>query len=107
LRKSLDVGETFMLVLGGRVVLINSVLTSIPILFLSFLKMSKRVWKALVKIQCRFLWGTSSSTKILWIKWAYVCKNKEENGFGYQRLENLQLGSPFKMELVVFECVKV
>jgi len=37
--------------LGGRVVLINSVLNSIPIFFLSFLKMPIAVWKKVVRIQ--------------------------------------------------------
>jgi hypothetical protein len=36
--------------LGGRVVLLNSVLNSIPIFYLSFLKMPVRVWKLIVKM---------------------------------------------------------
>jgi hypothetical protein len=41
--------------LGGRIVLINSVLNAIPIFFLSFLKMPVSVVKAVVRIQRSFL----------------------------------------------------
>ena len=43
--------------LGGRIVLLNSVLNSIPIFFLSFMKMPLKVWGRIVRIQREFLWG--------------------------------------------------
>lgn len=43
--------------LGGRLVLLNSVLTGIPIYFLSFMKMPMKVWQVVVRIQREFLWG--------------------------------------------------
>jgi hypothetical protein len=43
--------------LGGRIVLINSVLNSIPIFYLSFMKMPVQVLKKVVSIQREFLWG--------------------------------------------------
>jgi hypothetical protein len=46
--------------MGGRVVLLNSVLNSIPIFFLSYLKMPTKVWKLIVGLQRRFLWGVSA-----------------------------------------------
>jgi hypothetical protein len=46
--------------MGGRVVLLNSVLNSIPIFFLSYLKMPTKVWKLIVELQRRFLWGVSA-----------------------------------------------
>jgi len=39
------------------VILLNSVLNSIPIFFLSFLKMSNGVWRHIVRIQRHYLWG--------------------------------------------------
>jgi hypothetical protein len=42
--------------LGGRIVLINAVLSAIPIFYLSYLKMPVKVWKEVVKIQRKFLW---------------------------------------------------
>jgi len=42
---------------GGRVTLINSVLTTLPIYFLSFFKIPNKVIDKLINIQRRFLWG--------------------------------------------------
>jgi hypothetical protein len=71
--------------LGGRVVLINAVLNSIPIFFLSYLKMPMKVWKELVKIQRGFLWaGLSKTSKTCWVKWDVVCRPKKEGGLGWE-----------------------
>jgi hypothetical protein len=43
--------------LGGRIVLLNSVLNSVPIFYLSFLKMPVKVIKKVEAIQRNFLWG--------------------------------------------------
>ena len=48
--------------------LIQSVLTSLPIYFLSFSKIPKKVVEKLVSIQ-RFLWGGGiDQNKIAWVK---------------------------------------
>ena len=66
---------------GGRVTLIQSVLTSILIYFLSFLRIPKKVEDKLVSLQHKFLWGGSADTnKIAWIKWETVCLPKEKGG---------------------------
>jgi hypothetical protein len=41
--------------LGGRIVLINAVLSAIPVFYLSYIKMLVKVWKEVVKIQRNFL----------------------------------------------------
>jgi hypothetical protein len=43
--------------LGGRIVLLNSVLNAIPIFYLSFLKLPAVVLKEIIRIQREFLWG--------------------------------------------------
>ena len=43
--------------LGGRVVLLESVLNSVPICYLTFMKMLEMVVKKIVRIQREFLWG--------------------------------------------------
>lgn len=43
--------------LGGRLVLSSLVLNSIPVFFLSFMKMCVSVWKKLVSMQRHFLLG--------------------------------------------------
>jgi hypothetical protein len=45
--------------LGGRIVMINAVLSAIPVFFMSYMKMPTKVWREVVKIQRKFLWGGS------------------------------------------------
>ena len=66
---------------GGRVTLIQSILTSIPIYFLSFFRIPRRVVERLEGIQRRFLWGGGPDQhKISWVKWEIVCLPKEKGG---------------------------
>jgi len=59
---------------GGRVTLIKSVPNSIPIYFLSFFKISKKVVHKLVKLQRWFLWGgDTEQKKIAGISWESAC----------------------------------
>jgi len=46
--------------LAGRIYLIKSVLSSIPLFYLSLFKMSEAVANEFVKIQRNFLWGWGS-----------------------------------------------
>jgi hypothetical protein len=63
--------------------MINAVLNSIPIFYLSFYKLPKRVCKKIVRIQREFLWGGPEGGKrIPWVKWAVVCKDKNKGGLG-------------------------
>ena len=67
---------------GGRVTLIQSVLTSIPIYLFSFFRVPKLVEDKLVRLQRRFLWGGGSDqNKIAWVSWKSVCLPKERGGF--------------------------
>jgi hypothetical protein len=72
---------------GGRLVLINSVLNSIPIFYLSFFKLPVQVKKMVVRIQREFLWGgVSGGKKISWLKWKVVCLDKKKGGLGVRDL---------------------
>ncbi|MCI01171.1 RNA-directed DNA polymerase (Reverse transcriptase) [Trifolium medium] len=74
--------------LGGRLVLINSVLNSIPIFYLSFLKMPSQVIKKVTRIQRDFLWGgVKGSKKLRWIKWSVVCQKKNKGGLGVRDIK--------------------
>jgi hypothetical protein len=89
--------------LGGRVILINSVLAAIPLYYLSFLKMPTMVWRKIVSIQRNFLWdGSSSKTKIAWVKWVDLCRSKEDGGLGIKnpRLVNIALLTKWRWQLL-------
>ncbi|GAU19703.1 hypothetical protein TSUD_78280 [Trifolium subterraneum] len=73
---------------GGRVTLINSVLSSMPLYFFSFFKAPRCVIKDIEKIQRTFLWGGSlDEKKINWVKWDHVCLPKKNGGLGVKNLE--------------------
>lgn len=68
-RKRLAAWKRKHLSLGGRITLINSVLSSLPIYFLSFFKIPKRVVSNIIRLQSNFLWGESEEKrKIVWVK---------------------------------------
>jgi hypothetical protein len=89
--------------LGGRIVLINAVLNSIPVFFLSYLKMSVKVWREVVKIQRTFLWGgLTNRRKLCWVKWKDICRPKKEGGLGIRdvRIMNLSLLAKWRWKLL-------
>jgi hypothetical protein len=92
LKKRLDSWGNRFLSFGGRIVLLNSVLSAIPIFYLSFMMMPAKVWKEVVKIQRNFLWsGLDKKTKICWVKWDLVTKPKDEGGLGVRDLRRVNL----------------
>lgn len=65
--------------LGGRFILLNSILNVIPIFYMSIMKMHVKVWKKIIRFQKEFLWGrVKRSRSIPWVSWAVVCKPKRE-----------------------------
>ncbi|CAK8543940.1 unnamed protein product [Lathyrus sativus] len=73
--------------MGGRVILINSVLANLLIHYLAFFKAPHKVVKNLIAIQRRFLWaGNSSNSFIPWVSWNSVCKSKEHGGLGIKHV---------------------
>ncbi|GAU48412.1 hypothetical protein TSUD_99270 [Trifolium subterraneum] len=90
--------------LGGSVVLINSVLASIPVFYLSFLKLPLKVRKAIVRIQRNFLWGGMAGVKdkIPWVSWKDVCRPKSEGGIGVRDLKwfNVSLLAKWRWRLL-------
>ena len=88
---------------GERVTLINLVLTSIPIYFLSFFRIPKQVVNKIVRLQRNFLWGgTSDQIKIPWIRWETVCLPKEQGGLGVKDITsfNISLLGKWKWDLL-------
>jgi len=74
---------------GGRLVLLNSVLSSLPIFMLSFFEIPKGVLKNLDHFRSRFFWqGSSDKHKYRLAKWDILCRSKDQGGLG---ILNLQL----------------
>ncbi|GKV08962.1 hypothetical protein SLEP1_g20531 [Rubroshorea leprosula] len=72
---------------GGRITLINSVLSSLPVFLMSFYLLPKGVIHFIDKIRKSFLWGgEGEGRKINWVKWEKVCKNKHYGGLGVRGL---------------------
>jgi hypothetical protein len=89
--------------LGGRIVLLNSVLNAIPIFYLSFFKMPVGVAKKIKRIQREFLWGgTEGGRKINWVSWKVVCLPKEVGGLGVRDVSvvNLSLLAKWRWRLL-------
>jgi hypothetical protein len=87
LKNKLTVWKGKNLSIGGMLVLINSVLSSLPVFFFSFYKAPKKVITDLTHVQRRFLWGgDTESSKVCWVKWDNVCLPKEEGGLGVKNL---------------------
>lgn len=60
MKKKLSSWNGRNLSMGGRVTLINSVLSSLPLYYFAFFKAPKKILNELIKIQRMFLWGGCS-----------------------------------------------
>ena len=88
---------------GGRIVLINSVLNSIPIFYLSLMKMPVQVQRRIVRIQREFLWGgVGGGRKISWVRWKSVCQQKRNEGVRVKdiRVMNVSLLAKWRWRLL-------
>lgn len=71
---------------GGRLVLLKSVLSSMPIYLMSILKLPKLVIKKLNSIFASFLWTGKNGSHIHWVSWRQICLPYEEGGLGVKQL---------------------
>ena len=72
-----------LLSMAGRVCLLKSVFTSIPLFYLSIFRAPVAVCNRINSIQRRFLWAWGKENKaIAWVSWENVCKPCEEGGLG-------------------------
>ncbi|GKV28743.1 hypothetical protein SLEP1_g37755 [Rubroshorea leprosula] len=91
-RKKLSTWKGRYLSLGGRITLINSVLSSLPVFLMSIYLIPKGILYSIDKIRRSFLWGGGGEErKIKWVSWDKVCKKKEEGGLGVRELRKFNL----------------
>ena len=77
---------------GGRITLIRSTLSSLPIYFLSLFRMPKIVCSRLEKIQTDFLWGGGNlERKPHLVNWKTVCLQKSCGGLGVRSLSKMNI----------------
>jgi hypothetical protein len=73
---------------GDRLVLINSVLLSLPMFMLSFLEVPVGVRKRLDFYRSRFFWQSDENKKKYRLtKWNIICRPKDQGGLGIEVLE--------------------
>ena len=74
--------------MGGRLTLINSILSSLPMYMMSFFEIPKGVRKKLDYFRSRFFWQSDEhKRKYRLAKWDILCQPKEQGGLGIQNLE--------------------
>ncbi|WKA03180.1 hypothetical protein VitviT2T_021306 [Vitis vinifera] len=74
---------------GGRLTLIKSTLSNLPIYFMSLFVIPRKVRLRLEKIQKEFLWGDMEERrKIHLVRWEVICKDKRHGGLGLRYLKD-------------------
>ncbi|WVZ83546.1 hypothetical protein U9M48_030683, partial [Paspalum notatum var. saurae] len=87
-QKKLGSWKGKLLSAGGRLVLINSVLSSFPMFILFFIEAPKGVLKKLDYYRSRFFWQCDEHKKKYRLaKWCILCKPKHIGGLGILNLE--------------------
>nr|GEY07796.1 RNA-directed DNA polymerase, eukaryota [Tanacetum cinerariifolium] len=89
--------KTKTLSIGGRFILLKSVLGSIPIFHMSIFKVPSYVLKTLESISSRFFNDQDhKSRKASWVKWDNVLTLRDKGGLGVASLYALNKGLMFK-----------
>ncbi|GKV00720.1 hypothetical protein SLEP1_g13361 [Rubroshorea leprosula] len=76
--------------LGGRITLINSILSSLPMFWMSLYLVLRGMILLIDKIRRRFLWGGGSEGGKR-VNWGQVCKGKESGGLGVEDLRKFNV----------------
>lgn len=74
---------------GGRLVLINSVLSSLPVYMLSFFEIPRKVLEKIDFLRSRFYWQSEDEKKKYRLaKWGVLCQPKEVGGIGIKNIDS-------------------
>lgn len=93
MRKCLTFWKSKHLLIGGRLTLLNSVLSAIPTYWMSVFKLPKWVIKAIKRVRRDFLWSGPDIDKpgCRLISWKVICRAREQGGWGILDLNNFNL----------------
>ena len=78
--KRLDGWKRAFLSRGGRLTLIRSILSSLPIYYLSLFKMPQGVVADIEKLMRNFLWGGDNDSSCHLVRWEEATKSKHKGG---------------------------
>ncbi|KAJ4780270.1 RNA-directed DNA polymerase (reverse transcriptase)-related family protein [Rhynchospora pubera] len=82
--------KSAMLSHAGRLVLIKSVLASLPVYYMTTEQIPKRWLKEMTGIMARFFWGKVGKTRYLTlIAWEKICKPIDKGGLGVRNLNDV------------------
>ncbi|XP_028113211.1 uncharacterized protein LOC114311295 [Camellia sinensis] len=88
-KQKLSTWKRRLLSFAGRLTLIKSVMSNLPIYYLSLFRIPAGVAKEIERIQSAFLWGGSDlRRKIHMVRWEVVSKNKNLGGLGLRRIKS-------------------
>jgi len=77
---------------GGRLILLKSVLSSLPVYALSFFKAPGGIISSIESLFNCFFWGGSvDHRKISWVDWNSICRGKEVGGLGVRRIREFNV----------------
>ena len=86
-RKKLAMWKQQYISKGGRITLIRSTLSNLPIYFMSIFQLPRAVRMRLEKMQKDFLWGGGAlEQKPHLVRWPIVCEDKSKGGLGVKSL---------------------
>ncbi|KAI3507508.1 hypothetical protein L1887_22495 [Cichorium endivia] len=91
-KSKLSKWKSKMMSFGGRLTLVNSVLSSLPLYYFSLFKAPKKVINSLESIRRNFLWGSyGENRKIHWIAWSDIAKPRKFGGLGVNCLKEMNI----------------
>jgi len=86
--KKLSSWKGKLMSVGGGLVLINSVLTSLVMFMLSFFEVLRGVLKKMDYFQSRLFWqGENHKKKYRLVRWDILCQPKDQGGLGIQNID--------------------
>ena len=87
-QKKLSCWKAKHLSYGGRLTLINSVLSSLPMFMMFFFEILEEVLKKLDQYRSRFFWqGYKDKKKYRLPNWDIICHPKDQGGLGITNID--------------------
>lgn len=92
LHKKMDKWSARLLSIGGRKVLIKSILQSIPIYAMSCFLLPNSLCKKMESVLARFWWQKKTGKKELhWCSWKALCSQKQNGDMGFKDLPKVSI----------------